>query len=367
FYIERGVGKKDPRLTRQVHDLVRRRQILEFFIEGQRSRSRQFLTPRRGMLKCLQSTEQPCSILPIAITYDRIPEQKTFLHEMKGELKPPMKLRGLFHWLGRLIVGQVKLGRVHISCGSPLPLYPSTDIQTLSRSVMSQLQEQTATTTYHLEYFIQGNAVEAFDSAWLKKAVMDRGGRVLESRLKVEKPASSIIERCLRYHWIHLFYEEARLYFPNHPAIQHHITKNKFVASIGFTTIEKSDDPKLTNLLMHLFKPICDDYALLANWLGSVAEPLHLPVMEEIIRENPQAHLPNLEAALEDLLERQIIVSTQEGSYRWGPYAPDLEMYRHAVEWPWEETLNNDEKISCDGRDRIFGTASVGDSSKKIS
>ncbi|MBI2339789.1 MAG: SDR family oxidoreductase, partial [Deltaproteobacteria bacterium] len=66
FYVKRGLGRENADLTRNVHELVAKRHTLEFFIEGTRSRSRQLLKPRRGMLKSLQSTGQKFTILPVA-------------------------------------------------------------------------------------------------------------------------------------------------------------------------------------------------------------------------------------------------------------------------------------------------------------
>jgi len=58
FYLQRGLGREDTKLTNKVRKLIRSGRVIEFFIEGKRSRSRQFLTPKRGLLRCLQAT--PC-------------------------------------------------------------------------------------------------------------------------------------------------------------------------------------------------------------------------------------------------------------------------------------------------------------------
>ena len=65
FFIKRGMRRGDyVELTARITDLVKRRQTLQVFIEGTRSRSRQFLPPRHGLLKCIQETGQPATILP---------------------------------------------------------------------------------------------------------------------------------------------------------------------------------------------------------------------------------------------------------------------------------------------------------------
>lgn len=333
FYIKRGVGKKNQKLTKQVHELIKKKQTLEFFIEGTRSRSRQFLKPRRGLLKCLQDTEQPCSILPIAISYDELPEQKAFLKELTGADKPKMTLRSLLNWVGKLIKGEVRLGGIHISCGHPLPLYSKTDTHSLSRSVMAQLQTQIVATTYHLNYFLKLNPIAGMDLNWLKEVLLARGGRVIDSRLECSVPVDPCVEICLRYHWLHLFYDEARRLYPNNAAIQHHLTQNNYIAATRFPIEQDQEDARIQELLKILFKPICDDYVSVIDALGSVEGPLVAPVWQDFINSHPNAHLPNLQAVMEDLLERQIIIPTKNGSYEWGPFAANIEFYREACAW----------------------------------
>src|SRR5262249_5068906 len=71
FFIKRGMRRKDyAELRTRITELVKHRQTLQVFVEGTRSRSGQFLPPRHGLLKCLQETGQPATILPIALSYD---------------------------------------------------------------------------------------------------------------------------------------------------------------------------------------------------------------------------------------------------------------------------------------------------------
>ena len=43
------------------------------------------------------------------------------------------------------------------------------------------------------------------------------------------------------------------------------------------------------------------------------------------------------QAALEDLLERQIIVTAEVNGFSWGPFAEDIAIYRESVVWPEKE------------------------------
>ena len=125
FYLRRGTGREDPDLTRRVHRLIEQGKTLEFFIEGQRSRSREFLEPKRGLLRCLQATGRDCVLLPLAFSYDRVPEEAAFAEELAGRPKPRMRLLPLLRWATRAWRGKIELGRVHLACGEPLCLLGS--------------------------------------------------------------------------------------------------------------------------------------------------------------------------------------------------------------------------------------------------
>src|SRR5690606_30007733 len=146
FYLERGRGREDKRVTETVHRLAREGAVLEFFIEGRRSRSRRFLPPRRGLLRSLQATGQRCAVLPLAITYDHVPEEASLIAELRGAPRPPMRLRDLLGWTLRLVRGEVDVGRAHLACGRPLELGLGSDVPALARAVVAELQACTATT-----------------------------------------------------------------------------------------------------------------------------------------------------------------------------------------------------------------------------
>jgi len=312
FYIKRGVGRADKELVKQVNDLVERNHTLLFFIEGTRSRSRQFLRPRTGLLKSLRSTGKKCTILPVAITYDRVPEEKTFLGELRGGRKPKMRLRSLLAWSFRLFLGRVHLGRLHVACGQPILLDPSKEVHDVARQVMGQLQAHMATTTHHLRCFLEQNPIEGIDIQWLRQTLNRRGGRVIDTRLRSEDAVDPTVERGMRYHWIHLFYPEAVAAFPNQPAIRHHITLNGYAPRDHIDLNAGLQDPRVRKLLTTLFKPVCRDYEIVAESLGEPIMPLDSLSAKSLIIRQPEAHLPTLEAAFEDLLQRGILVRAKE-------------------------------------------------------
>lgn len=331
FYIKRGLGREDEELTRKVHEMVTDNQVLEFFIEGQRSRSRQFLRPKRGLLRALQSTGKPVTVFPIALTYDRVPEEDVFERELGGEPKPPMQLRGLLKWSAKMAAGQVNLGRVHVTCGTPQVLSQTCDVYAFSTAVMSELQKHTATTSHHLRAFLQHNPILGADAGWLAEQIEARGGHVLDSRRRGEEGVSATTERNMRFQWKHHFYPEARALWPDHPAIAHHTAANGFAAEAPLDP-SALQDRRVEQLLHAVFDPIIRDYATAADMLGDPEVPLGDITPTAIVKQAPGAYLPCVQDAFDDLVARRILAWDRERKvWSWGLRARDIHAYRDAV------------------------------------
>jgi 1-acyl-sn-glycerol-3-phosphate acyltransferase len=205
FYLRRGTGKEDPELTRRVHQLLGEGRTLEFFIEGERSRSRQFKEPKRGLLRCVQATGRRCVILPVALSYDRIPEERAFAAELSGAPKPKMKLSGLLKWAVQVWRGKIDLGRIHIACGAPVTLTPECDVPRVSHEIIRELRGATVATTYHLNAYLLHHPVKGLDPKALKREIEERGGRVLESALEPPADLDIRIAATLRHQFDHHF------------------------------------------------------------------------------------------------------------------------------------------------------------------
>ena len=95
FYVRRGVGKALPEVREELARVVERHPALMFFIEGQRSRGRHVLPPKRGLLRALQGTGRPSALIPIAISYERIPEESAFERELSGGRRSAMSLEAI--------------------------------------------------------------------------------------------------------------------------------------------------------------------------------------------------------------------------------------------------------------------------------
>ncbi len=336
FYIKRGQGREDPELTAAIRDLAGANQTLEFFVEGTRSRSRQFLRPKRGLLRSLQSTKFPCTVLPISISYDLVPEAQAFIRELAGGPKPKMRIGPLLKWLGQLVRGEVDIGRIHMACGEPLPFDHRTDVYDLSHAIVSELQDKTVTTTYHLACFLHHNPILGITVEWLQEQIHQRGGTVLKSDLKNVEAVDPVIERAMRYHWLHYFYPEALAYGGGHPVIQDHVGRNAFVPGAGTPAPQPPAEAEVQALLRTVFEPICNDYAQVLDAIADADGQLDAADAKGIASKLTSCFLPDIEAVLEALLERQILVSDTPGS-GLTPGSSWSELSAFAEECRWSE------------------------------
>lgn len=205
FYVARGPRKENKELIKRVATLVNEDKTLEFFVEGMRSRSREFLPPKRGLLRCLQDTGNSYVLLPVAITYDRVAEEASFARELAGLPKPEMQLSALLKWSMRAYRSEIDLGRCHIACGPLIELTPESNLRNVSSEIIARLKEATITTTYHLRCFLQQHPIDGVDVEWLRDAIETRGGRVLDSTLAIPEDLDPAIATGMKHQFAHLF------------------------------------------------------------------------------------------------------------------------------------------------------------------
>jgi len=202
FYLRRGQGKEDPELTARVRDLISSEETLEFFVEGARSRTREFLPPKRGMLRCLQATGRTVALLPIAISYDRVPEERSFAAELQGSPRPPMRLTGLLRWALNAWRGKIALGRIHLAAGAPVMLDAGSNVPAVAEAVVDELRSAMAVTTFHLRAYTAAFPVPGHDAASLQRFIEASGGRVLASRLLTPTDMPAVVAATLREHFV---------------------------------------------------------------------------------------------------------------------------------------------------------------------
>jgi 1-acyl-sn-glycerol-3-phosphate acyltransferase len=103
IFVSRKKTNVDPKLKEKLNNIEKRANgsgfSVEVFIEGTRSRDRRFVKPKTGVLKCLQQNGGGSTVVPIAISYERLPEQSILCSEADGEVGKGMSVHGLMCWL----------------------------------------------------------------------------------------------------------------------------------------------------------------------------------------------------------------------------------------------------------------------------
>jgi fatty acyl-CoA reductase len=323
FYVRRGVGKAVPELRQEIERIARESSALMFFIEGQRSRGRRVLAPKRGLLRALQATGKSFAVLPLAIAYERVPEESAFERELRGGARSSMSVEAIVRWLVALGRGQVRLGRVHIACGNPLVLDPVTDVQDLARQVAAELQRETVITSFHLRTFLthgflassaldNGEGVPGLDEKWLAAAIERRGGRVLASDSPLPSAPTPALLQSLQSQWMHWFYTDAVELFPQSRAVRDHVARHSWAEP---KRADDTDDPRVRAVVRALFHPVIHAYDLVTRHASEVAPALGAMGPLSMAQAHPAAYLPLLEDAFRALSEHGLLRELEPGQY----------------------------------------------------
>lgn len=327
FYIKRGIGAPDPQLTQQIGELVEAGQSLSFYAEGTRSRSRRFLMPKRGILRALQQSGRPAVVLPLSISYDRIAEEEGFLRELDRGIKHRSGLAPLLQWTRKLVHHDIKLGRIHIRAGAPLRIDADTDIKAASHSIVAELQQHSAVTSFHIRVFCEQNSRLGIDPSALRTAILRRGGVIIESKLGDEDKVPVLLRRTYDSGWMHLFYADARSRMPGNAAVAAHIRRNGF----WFPEEQHGDEDLADAVVEALFEPICRDYQNVAREIAKMPADGEVTAHDLVARLRG-VFLGDVEDALGDLVERGILVRDKE-KYRWADSPRDLSEYVSECAW----------------------------------
>lgn len=314
FYLKRGRGKADPALNQQIRQLVEQQQTLEMFIEGTRSRARQCLKPKRGLLRALQNTGVSCTLLPISISYDRLPEEKALIKELYGGPKPLMRLSSLFKWIGEMVRGEIVVGRVHLVCGDPITLTPESDVHQVSVDVVGQLQRHYVVTTFHLRAFLQQQPLPGWTVERLRQCLMDQGVTVLESDLVDLTTVDAITEYTYRNQWLHAFYGELYTRWGEHPVVKQHLDNHCFLPKdAALVPDNAAANPDLKMLLPVVFEPLVTAYQTLLQVIEDHDE-IAQAHPRDFVAVHSHCFLPWVEEALEHLLEAQVLHKKEDGT-----------------------------------------------------
>ena len=309
FYVNRG-GGPDPKLNATIQRHVDAGRVLEFFIEGTRSRGRRFLPPKRGVLRALQSTGRRFILLPIAISYDRVTEQSIFQRELEGRRKPKMRLTALLKWAVKTRFGGGKIGRIHMACGEPIVMDGTSDVHQISHGVIDALQQTMAVSTHHLSAFEMATkgAVRAND---MRRLLEQRGAHVIESDYRVPLDLTPEIERAYRMHWQHRFYPELMALHGGEVGVRTHIKHNSYAP---LTEPKDLDDGTLVTILQQLAKDLREDH----DWaLWAADQACHagrVPSAADLVKGSQGfVFQPEAEALLEALAAAGILIDSENG------------------------------------------------------
>ena len=120
------------------HELIADGNTLAFFIEGARSRTGEFLEPRRGLLRCLQATGRR-----VALHAHRADATTACRSTPPSSASSPVSRSSRCRFAapavsGRIDAwrGRVDLGDIHIACGTPVLLDASSDVHAVSHEVI---------------------------------------------------------------------------------------------------------------------------------------------------------------------------------------------------------------------------------------
>ena len=266
FYIERGAGRAQFSINRKLDELTDPDATMMFFTEGSRSRSRRFLSPKKGLLQALKRSGQRCHILPIAIAYDRVPERRSLEAELRGEPKPPKTLSGLLRWSTRLLRNDIDLGHIHLRCGAPVTLDDQTDVSSCAHTILARHRATMAVTRYHLQCFVDWVDPAHFGVDDLAEVIEARGGRVLDSAIAGRPAPSPLAERAYRFQWMHFLYPDARRLWGDHPVVRHHLRVNHY--DDHRTPDAPAPTDRVRAIVAALFEPIAATYQRIGRRLA---------------------------------------------------------------------------------------------------
>ena len=152
FFLNRD-GTKNDNLNDNLSRIVKNKQrpaFIEVFIEGKRSRTRTFVKPKSGFLRCLSRMKHDYIIIPLTINYEGIPDEESLVKEANSGCAMKMSLTKLANWLHRIYSGTVNIGRVYVSASGPMHDFTGSDINELAYAIQSHQQSQMLVSNYHV-------------------------------------------------------------------------------------------------------------------------------------------------------------------------------------------------------------------------
>ncbi|MEE2961643.1 MAG: SDR family oxidoreductase [Myxococcota bacterium] len=317
FFLKRGLGQVEPALVERIRKLTGDGEAIEFFIEGSRSRGREYQTPKEGLLRCLKDTGFDFAILPVAISYDRVPEEKALFEEMQGLPKKGMQLSGLLRWISQVLQGQVELGRIHIRCGAKLSMGGSSEVSEVAEKIMHTLQISMAVSSFHLDAFARAENLRLAERDALSAILEEKGVSLVESPLAAHNEMLGASELSLRNQWMFYLYPEIKALFESDEMVQHFLRSSSYGDFGDIPSLEKE---RLLRFGEILIRPVRFNYGLVANQLRNIGmdgklETMGAPVM------NDGVFKPYWDAGVDYFIENEVLSGKRKDGLKWGSQA----------------------------------------------
>ena len=107
-----------------VRNICKDKEIMEFFVEGTRSRSNKILPPKYGFMSVctrvfFEKEVEEITFVPVTLNYTKTLESESFLGELRGEQKVGESLSRIF---GAAEVLMMNLGTMYVDICDPINL-----------------------------------------------------------------------------------------------------------------------------------------------------------------------------------------------------------------------------------------------------
>jgi glycerol-3-phosphate O-acyltransferase len=279
FFIRRKIG--DDKLygfilSQYIRKIIKEGYSIEFFIEGGRSRTGKTLPPKFGILKyvadaiCAQAVGE-VTIVPIALSYERIMEVDSYARELAGQDKSKEDIGAL---VKSAQVLDSRYGRLYMTAGRPIRVSEFMQKQT-GKEVNDLTDDERRYLVKKLGYLTLGriNRATVVNPTGLvactllshhrrgmsKTRFLETAGFLLDFAIKRGYPMSIALERALKSGVHELAKARVRAEKENNPRVEY-LARGKTMAPIldetlelfrsqGQITIEEFDDETVLSVV----------------------------------------------------------------------------------------------------------------------
>lgn len=223
-----------------VQVLVKEKINLNFYIEGGRSRTGKFLQPKVGMLGFLLDTVfdgavDDLTFIPTYDGYDRVPEEKSYLQELRGREK---QKESFFSFLESIKILKIKYGAAYVRFNEPVSFRDFVARRGISSSptglTSTERRDLVEDFAFYLMTQISKASVITFVDLAAAALVCHDSSLVDRSELL---EAIDLLEKGLRYHGIEISVSSPDLAKGSDQAIERFVAR-KFIEFEGASETE---------------------------------------------------------------------------------------------------------------------------------